>query len=201
VTRIPSRIEIMTTMTHAVVARFDTHQAAEDAVKTLVAAGFEMDILSVVGRGFHTDEKVVGFYNIGDRVRFWGVRGAFWGGLWGMFLGGLFVTVPVVGPVIFLGYLAAVATSAIESAALVGGISALGAALASIGVPKDSVLQYETEVVADGFLVMAHGFHDEMARARDVLGTSHPSRLSLHQDLTPAPRHDAHGHIPLVQTA
>ena len=45
----------------AVVAVFSDHQAAETAVKKLTAAGFEMKNLSVVGKGFHTEEKVVGF--------------------------------------------------------------------------------------------------------------------------------------------
>ena len=99
-----------------------------------------MKHLSVVGKGYHTDEKVVGFYNIGDRIKFWGTRGAFWGGFWGLFFGGLFMTVPLVGHVVVLGYLATVAVSAIENAILVGGLSALGAAIYSIGVPKDSVL-------------------------------------------------------------
>jgi hypothetical protein len=42
-----------------------------------------MKHLSVVGKGYHSEEKVVGFYNIGDRIKFWGTRGAFWGGFWG----------------------------------------------------------------------------------------------------------------------
>src|SRR5271157_2028711 len=136
---------------------FADHDAAETAVKKLTAAGFEMKNLSVVGKGYHTEEKVVGFYNTGDRIKFWGTRGAFWGGLWGLFFGGLFLTVPVVGHVVVLGYLATVAFAAIENALMVGGLSALGAALYSIGVPKDSVIQYETALKADDFLVMAHG--------------------------------------------
>ena len=127
---------------------------------------------SVVGKGYHTDEKVVGFYNAGDRVKFWGKRGAFWGGLWGMFFGGLFLAVPVVGHVVVLGYLAAIAISAIETAVMVGGLSALGAALYSIGIPKDSVIQYETALEADSFLVMAHGTAAEMARAKALLDTA-----------------------------
>ena len=91
----------------AVIAVFADHPAAETAVKKLAADGFEMKNLSVVGKGYHTEEKVVGFYNLGDRVKFWGTRGAFWGGLWGLFFGGLFMTVPLVGHVIILGYLAA----------------------------------------------------------------------------------------------
>ncbi len=89
----------------SVVATFPDHVAAEAAVKKLQAAGFDMKNLSVIGKGFHTEEKVVGFYNMGDRVKFWGARGAFWGGFWGLFFGGLVLTVPVVGHVVVLGYL------------------------------------------------------------------------------------------------
>ena len=87
-----------------VIAVFADHPAAETAVKKLTADGFEMKNFSVVGKGYHTEEKVVGFYNVGDRIKFWGTRGAFWGGLWGLFFGGLFMTIPVVGHVIVLGY-------------------------------------------------------------------------------------------------
>ena len=116
----------------SVIAVFADHNAAETAVKKLTTAGFEMKNLSVVGKGYHTDEKVVGFYNAGDRVKFWGKRGAFWGGLWGLFFGGLFLTIPVVGHVVVLGYLATIAIAGIENAVIVGGMSALGAALYSI---------------------------------------------------------------------
>jgi hypothetical protein len=149
-------------------------------VKKLTAAGFAMKNLSVVGKGYQTDEKVVGFYNSGDRIKFWGTRGALWGGLWGMFFGGLFLTIPVVGHIVVLGYLASMAVYGIENAIVVGGMSALGAAIYGIGVPKDSVLQYETAVKADSFLVMAHGPADEVARAKAILGTLKPSRLDVH---------------------
>ena len=161
----------------ATVAVFADHPGADAAVKQLNAAGFEMKHLSVIGKGYHTEETVSGFYNAGDRVRFWGSRGAFWGGLWGLFFGGLFLTIPVIGHVVVLGYLAATALSAAEGAVVVGGFSAIGAALASIGVPKDSIVQYETAIKADSFLVVAHGSAAEMARARSILSTSSPTRL------------------------
>jgi hypothetical protein len=167
-----------------VVAVFPDHPAAETAIKELTAAGFEMKNLSVVGKGYHTDEKVIGFYNTGDRIKFWGTRGAFWGGFWGLFLGGLFVAVPVVGQVVVLGYLAAIAMAAIENAVIVGGLSALGAALYSIGIPKDSVIQYETALKTDSFLVMAHGSAAEIARAKTILGTVSPSRVDVHTQTT-----------------
>ena len=171
---------------NSVVAVFDDHVAAESAVKKLGAAGFDIKNLSVVGKGYHTEEKVVGFYNAGDRIKFWGKRGAFWGGLWGLFLGGLFVTVPVVGQVVVLGFLATVAIGALETAAVVGGLSALGAALYGIGIPKDSVIQYETALQAEGFMVAAHGTAEEMARAKAILGTTNASSVDLHPPGLPA---------------
>jgi len=163
-----------------VIAVFADHNAAEAAVKTLAAEGFAMKHLSIVGKGYHTEEKVVGFYNMGDRIKFWGSRGAFWGGVWGLFFGGLFMSIPLVGHVIVLGYLATIAISAVESAVMVGGLSALGAALYGIGVPKDSVIDYEAAVKADDFLVMAHGSAEQVARARAILSTLNPNRLDMH---------------------
>jgi hypothetical protein len=163
-----------------VVAVFADHIGAEDAVKKLAESGFEMKNLSVVGKGYHSEEKVTGFYNLGDRVKFWGARGAFWGGLWGWFFGGLFLTIPVVGHVVVLGYLATMAISALETAIMTGGLSALGAALYSIGIPKDSVIQYEAAVKADSFLVMAHGDAEQMTRAKAILGAVNPTRVDAH---------------------
>ncbi len=166
--------------TDTVIAVFAAHPAAEVAIKKLTTAGFEMKNLSVVGKGYHTDEKVIGFYNTGDRIKFWGTRGAFWGGFWGLFLGGLFITVPVVGQVVVLGYIASILIAGIENAFIVGGISALAAALYSIGVPKDSVIEYETALKTDNFLVMAHGPAAEIARAKTILGTVSPTNLDVH---------------------
>ncbi|MEI7608119.1 MAG: general stress protein [Rhodospirillaceae bacterium] len=164
----------------AVVAVFKNHQEAEAATKKLAEAGFDMKALSVIGKGYHTEEKVIGFYNTGDRIRFWGTRGAFWGGLWGLFFSGLFISIPATGPLVVLGYLAATLITVVEGALVVGGLTALGAALYSIGIPKDSVIEYEAALKADCFLVMAHGITEEAALAKAVLGTTTPSRLDLH---------------------
>jgi hypothetical protein len=167
----------------SVIAVFSEHQEADAAVKKLAGAGIELKHLSVVGKGYHSDEKIVGFYNVGDRIKFWGKRGAFWGGLWGLFLGGVSLTIPVIGPVMILGYLASVVVSAVEGAILVGGLSALGAALYSAGIPRDSVVQYEQAVKANGFLVIVHGAVAELMRAKTILAQGNPSRLDLHDGL------------------
>ena len=172
----------------AVVAVFTLHTDAEAAVRKLAGDGFDMTHFSIVGKGYHSEEKVIGFYNTGDRMKFWGKNGAIWGGIWSLFFGGAMLTVPVIGHVMVLGHLAAMVVAAVEGAILVGGVSALGAALFSIGIPKDSVLQYEQAVKTDGFLVVGHGAVDEMTRAKVVLDASNPMRLDVHEGVkTPAP--------------
>lgn len=167
-----------------VIATFAEHSSAEAAVKKLTAGGIAMKHLSIIGKGYHTEEKVAGFYNVGDRVKFWGSRGAFWGGLWGLFFGGVFVTLPVSGPVIVLGFLAASLISALEGAVIVGGLSALGAALVSIGVPDNSVLTYETAIAADSFLVMADGTAEEVAHAKVILEGAKPTQVHVYSATT-----------------
>jgi hypothetical protein len=140
--------------------------------------------LSVIGKGYHSDEQVVGFYNLGDRVKVWGRNGAYWGGLWGLFFGGMFVTVPVVGQVVVLDYFATVAVAAIEAAVVVGGVSALCAALYSIGIQKDSVLQCEAAIAADEFVFVAHGSADDIASAKAILATANTDRIDVHSNGT-----------------
>ena len=60
------------TDTNAAIAVYDTHSEAENAVKELQKSGFDMKKLSVVGKDFHRDEQVVGYYNAGDRMKYWG---------------------------------------------------------------------------------------------------------------------------------
>jgi uncharacterized membrane protein len=166
--------------TNAVIAIYDTHAAAENAVKELQKSSFDMKKLSVVGKDYHTDEQVVGYYNAGDRMKYWGKMGAFWGGLWGLLVGAAFFWVPGVGPLLVAGPVAAWIIGAVEGAVVVGGLSALGAALYSVGIPKDSVVKYETAIKADKFLVVAHGTADEVAKAKDILNTTKPAELNQH---------------------
>jgi hypothetical protein len=83
---------------------------------------------------------------------------------------------------VVLGFLATIIVAGIENAVVVGGVAALAAALYSIGVPKDSVLQYESAIKADSFLVMARGTAEEIARAKTILGATNPLRLDIHRD-------------------
>lgn len=170
---------------NSIVAVYHNHSAAEEAVQQLQQAGFDMKKLSIVGKDYHTEEHVVGYYNTGDRMKYWGKWGAFWGGFWGLLFGWAFFAIPGVGPVLVAGPLVGWIVAALEGAVAVGGLSAIGAGLYSIGIPKDSVLQYETALKSDKFLLLAHGTAEEVARARDILQTTQIEKLDVHSSEMP----------------
>ena len=62
---------------NSVVAIYETHEQAEHAIKELQMAGVDMKSLSIAARDAHTDEHIVGYYNAGDRMMYWGKMGAF----------------------------------------------------------------------------------------------------------------------------
>jgi hypothetical protein len=155
--------------TDAAVATYGTHAEAEEAVKQLQRGGFDMKKLSIIGKGYHTDEHVLGYYNTRDRVKFWGKQGAFWGGIWGCLVGSAFFWVPGIGPLVVGGPLVTWIVSALEGAVLGGGVGVIGSALASIGIPRDSIVRYESSVKAGEYLLVAHGTKDEVAKARSIL--------------------------------
>jgi hypothetical protein len=56
----------------------------------------------------------------------------------------------------------------------------VGAGLFSIGIPKDSIVKYETALKTDQFLLIAHGTAAEVAKARDIIETTHPAEFTMH---------------------
>jgi uncharacterized membrane protein len=169
----------------SVVAVYQTHPEAEQAVKELQRAGIDMHSLSIAARDYHTDEEVVGYYNTGDRMKRWGKLGAFWGGFWGFLFGSAFFIIPGVGPLLVAGPLVSWIVGALEGAALTGGLSALGAGIYSIGIPKNSVLDYETAVKSDKFVLIFHGTAAEVAKAKEVLDATRFAQLDLHSQEEP----------------
>src|SRR5215469_8859754 len=162
------------------VAIFGQHSAAEHAIKELHNAAFDIKKLSVIGRDYQSEDNVVGFYSTGDRMKYWGKLGAFWGGMWGLLVGAAVLFIPGVGPIVVAGSVVSWIAAALEGALVVGGLSALGAGLYSLGVPKDSILKYETSVKAGKFILVAHGTTDEVEKARGILQAAGAEQVNVH---------------------
>jgi hypothetical protein len=165
----------------SVVAVYNTHTDAEQAVAKLSEASFDITKISILGKDYHTEENVVGYYTTGDRMKSWGGLGAFWGGIWGLLFGAGFFLIPGIGPVLVGGPLLAALVGALESAAVVGGLSAVSAGLVSLGIPKNSALKYEADIKADKFVMVVHGTAEELERARTILAATSPDSIEKHQ--------------------
>jgi hypothetical protein len=166
------------------VAVFDRHEDAEAAIRKLQSSGFDMRRLSIVGRDYLTEEHPVAFFNPGDQVKYWGKRGAFWGSIFGILFAPAFFWIPGIGPILTGGLIGSAIMGTLEGAAVgaaVGGASGvLSAGLASLGIPKDSVIQYETSVKANKFLLIANGTAAEAERARSILAEMGAKDLQVH---------------------
>jgi uncharacterized membrane protein len=165
---------------NSVVAIYPSHDGAEEAVKELQRGGIDMKTLSIVGKDTHTDEHAVGYYNAGDRMKYWGKAGAFWGGFWGLLFGSAFFVIPGIGPLLVAGPMVAWIVAALEGAVVVGGLSAIGAGLYSLGIPKDSIVNYELALKTDKYLLMVHGTASEVGKAREIIQGTHPVSVELH---------------------
>jgi len=164
----------------AVAGVYKTHTAAEAAVMELQKAGLDMKTLSVAGKDYHSDELVVAYYNTGDRMMAWGEIGGFWDGLWGLLSGAAFFFVPGLGPIAVAGPLVSSIVAALEGDVVLGDLSAVGAGLLSIGVPRDYVLKYETMLKADRFIVICHGARGVVAKARSILEKTEATEVNMH---------------------
>ncbi|HZF28878.1 MAG TPA: hypothetical protein VE907_07160 [Gammaproteobacteria bacterium] len=157
---------------------YSTHLEAEGAIKSLQNGGFDMSKLSIIGKDYSSEENVVGYFNTRERVKFFGKWGVFWGGLAGILFGAAFVAVPVLGTVVVLGPIASTILGGLQGAIVGGGVSAIAGVLMGIGIPRDSVLRYDSALKADRFLLIVHGTDEEISRARALL---HSTGVELEQ--------------------
>jgi hypothetical protein len=154
-----TRRTIMTEEANVVAVRRD-HDAAEQAVAKLRDASFDVTKLSIIRKDYDAEENVVGYDTTGEGMKYWGLRGAFRGGMWGLLLGAGSFLISGVRPALTAGPMLGAVAAGLALAAIVGGLSALAAGLIHLGIPK------ENGITADKFLVIAYGTSVEAARAR-----------------------------------
>jgi hypothetical protein len=74
-----------------------------------------------------------------------------------MLFGSAFFAIPGIGPMLVAGLWFRGSLERWKGAAVVGGFSAIGAGLYGMGFPKDSIVQCETALKTDKFLLMVRG--------------------------------------------
>jgi uncharacterized membrane protein len=173
---------------HTIVDTFPTHLEAEAAVLNLQKSGFDMQKISIIGKDYQTAEQVRGFLTWKDTAK----AGAAGGGYWGSFIGGLFgilvgagvLFIPGAAPIIIAGPIVGVLAGWLEGT-LVGGVGAaaiggLAGALGGLGIPKDEVLKYETQIQAGEFMLLVTGNDEDISQAKQMLDKiSHNVSMSI----------------------
>ncbi|QEL18393.1 general stress protein [Limnoglobus roseus] len=143
----------------SIVRVFETRSAAEAAVRDLKAAGYTDAQISLVGRNGAADEATA--ESTGEGAAVGAAAGAVGGAA--VTIGLMTGVIPVLGPVIALGWLGTALLNAAGGAAAIG----LVGALTGWGLSESDAKYYEGEVAAGRYLVTVHDDGDTN-RARDV---------------------------------
>ncbi len=154
---------------YACVSICPTYQAAEQALEKLQTEGFDLQQVSIVGKGYHDEAHPIGFYTADNSIRYWGLQDAFWGKLWSLLPGAAFFWVPDFGSLAAAGPVVGLLVTGLEDVAIGGGFGVLGAALYTMGVPRNTIFQYEKIVKAEKILLIVDGQRNDIEHACDIL--------------------------------
>jgi len=146
-----------------------SHQAAVQGLMKLQARNFDLCQISLVGKGYHTEEHPIGFYNAGDGIHFLGLQAAFWDSMCDRLAGAGFFWIPGFGTLVAAGPIVTRLVKGPGGVALGDGFGVLGAALYSIGIPRKSITRYEKVIRAEKFLLIVYGDRCDVERACEIL--------------------------------
>jgi len=166
------------------VAVYPDEKTTEAVVKRLIDKGYQMDLISVLGKVHASGDDTLGIYhlNVGDRMKAWGKQGIFWGGLWGMLAGasGLFM-IPGVGAVAAAGYIVeAIVGGAVLGASTMGGaaaLSQLAVAYHRAGIPEEKIESLHKAIQERKYVLMVRGASSELEQWREVITSGNPLEI------------------------
>ena len=137
---------------NSVICICETHEQAQRAMYNLQEAEVDMGMLSIATRDMNQDPHDLDYYNLGDET----------------------FAVPGFGFLLVSGPLASWIATAFDTEEGGEGGSIVSTALETLGISPASVVQYETALRSDKFILVVHGPPDAVAKALAVIGgTTH----------------------------
>lgn len=152
------------------VAYFQTQQKAEDAIVKLKKNGYDIKKLSLIGTECYTEQSVLGYFNVYDKMEKWTTIGLFVVALSGMILGSLFffnigMSIPNYKmPIIY-------ACTAILIVAIIP--------LLVLGFTRNKTITYKTEIKARKFMLCADETVSQIDKMRTLLHIHVPKENSI----------------------
>ena len=142
---------------------------AEKAIAELKRLGFDAKNLSVLRKAYLDDDEFVGLYTAGERLLARGDSAAFWERMWDLLGDGGFFHVPGIGPVVLAGPFIHTLVATVDGGVAVDGLSALGAAIYSLGIPRVRILSHKIGIMAGQCAVVALGSPGLLTKAKTSL--------------------------------
>lgn len=167
---------------HICVAIYATHDQADEAFSRLQAEGSDMSVLSFVGRDYW--KNMVGSRNAGERFVYRGILGAFWERMWSVLRGwGVFWFFEN-GPVLVAGPLVRTIIATQEEGNGNGHAHSFNEGLSGIGIPEESLTEYEKALMNNQILVFIQGTLAEIRHAQDILEETRAINHTVHHNST-----------------
>ena len=168
-----------------VVGLFDSRSEAHSTVQQLLNSGFDREDISLVSQdtdrqsndgkthpGISGSDLSIPKDDTSGALKGAGI-GAALGGIGGLLAGIAGLAIPVIGPIVAAGPIAAALTAALGGAGIGAATGGLIGALTDMGVPEDEAKHYQDQVGRGKTLVVVRASDDDFAeRAADILESS-----------------------------
>ncbi|HEY9500603.1 MAG TPA: YsnF/AvaK domain-containing protein [Pyrinomonadaceae bacterium] len=173
-----------------VVGLFDSRSEAHSTVQQLVYSGFDREDISLVSQdtdrqsndgkihpGISGSDLSIPKDDTSGALKGAGI-GAALGGIGGLLAGMAGLAIPIIGPIVAAGPIAAALTAALGGAGLGAATGGLIGALTDMGVPEDEAKHYQDQVGRGKTLVVVRASDDDSAeRAADILESSGAEKI------------------------
>lgn len=163
---------------HICVAIYMSHDQADEAFSRLQAKGFNMELLSFVGRD--SWEDMIGSRQSGRRFVHEGTHGPFWERLWSILPGWGVFWMFEDGPVLVAGPLARTMMATQDDEDGLPGESRFVHALSRTHIPDESTIAYEQSLMKNQILVFIEGMLDDINSVQRLLNETNAINHTVH---------------------
>jgi len=153
---------------------YENDQDVSLAIEQLQKQQFNLKTVSIVGNGntafdSSAENRHLGIYVLDEMIQLQSKKGGLWEDMWLKFSDRLLFLLPNFGALVAMGPIVRMMVETYDDLDIRSNLSVLGAALLGMGVPRDSIKQYEEELKAGKFFLMVNAVRSEVEHCSHIL--------------------------------